>query len=250
MTNWLGQKTKGLVMGNRQPGGRVSSVTRTLEEALLDGTFPANSKLPSERELAERHAVSRNTVREAIQQLGARGLVQIRPRSGVFVSDELRTGAATSPWGQLIADSPARREDILEFRRVLEGATAYFAALRGTDEDLERIRGAMARLDQARREGNHAGESRIDVELHEAIARASRNSMFLHLHSSVTKMMREHIIRNVDGLRELNQSVSEILALQHRTICDAICARRPEEARTAMQTHIDYVRSRFDAEED
>ena len=56
--------------------------------------------------------------------------------------------------------------------------------------------------------------------------------------------------RPVDGLRELNQSVSENLALQHRTICDAICARRPEEARTAMQTHIDYVRSRFDAEDD
>jgi GntR family transcriptional repressor for pyruvate dehydrogenase complex len=238
-----------VVTGNRQAGGRVAAVIRRLEEALLDGSFPANAKLPSERELAQRYAVSRNTVREAIQQLGARGLVHIRPRSGVFVSDQLRTGAP-SPWAQLIADSPARRDDILEFRRVLEGATAYFAALRGTDEDLERIRAATARLEQARRDGNHAGESRVDVELHEAIAQASRNSMFLHLHSSITKMMREHIIRNVDGLRELNQSVSENLALQHRTICDAICARRPEEARTAMQTHIDYVRSRFDAEDD
>jgi GntR family transcriptional regulator, transcriptional repressor for pyruvate dehydrogenase complex len=238
-----------VVTWSRQAGGRVNAVMRKLEEALLDGSFPANSKLPSERELAERFAVSRNTVREAIQQMGARGLVHIRPPSGVFVSDQLRTGAP-SPWGQLIADSPARRDDILEFRRVLEGATAYFAALRGTDEDLERIRGAMARLDQARREGNHSGESRIDVELHEAIAQASRNSMFLHLHSSITKMMREHIIRNVDGLRELNQAESEILSLQHRTVCDAICARRPEEARTAMQTHIDYVRSRFDADDD
>ncbi|NIA54601.1 FadR family transcriptional regulator [Massilia sp. TW-1] len=239
-----------MTTSNRQAGGRVSSVTRRLEDALLDGTFPANSRLPSERELAERYAVSRNTVREAIQQLGARGLVHIRPRSGVFVSDQLRTGATASPWGQLITDSPARREDILEFRRVLEGATAYLAALRGTDDDLERIRSAMARLDQARRAGDHAGESRIDVELHEAIAKASGNSMFLHLHSSITKMMREHIIRNVDGMRELNKSVSEALSLQHRTICDAICARRPEEARTAMQTHIDYVRSRFDADGD
>jgi GntR family transcriptional regulator, transcriptional repressor for pyruvate dehydrogenase complex len=238
-----------VVTWSRQSGGRVASVTRRLEEALLDGSFPANAKLPSERELADRYGVSRNTVREAIQQLGARGLVHIRARSGVFVSDQLRTGAP-SPWGQLIADSPARREDILEFRRVLEGATAYFAALRGTDEDIGRIRGALARLDQARREGDLSGESRIDVELHEAIAQASRNSMFLHLHSSVTMMMREHIIRNVDGMRELNQSVSQILLLQHRTICDAICARRPEEARTAMQTHIDYVRSQFDEEEE
>jgi GntR family transcriptional repressor for pyruvate dehydrogenase complex len=237
-----------VVTWNRQPGGRVSAVTRKLEEALLDGTFPANSQLPSERELAERYAVSRNTVREAIQQMGARGLVHIKPRSGVFVSDQLRTGAP-SAWGQLIADSPARREDILEFRRVLEGATAYFAALRGTDEDVARIRDAMARLVNARQEGKLSDESRIDVELHEAIALASRNSMFLHLHSSITKMMREHIIRNVDGLRELDHSVSELLMLQHRTVCDAICARRPEEARTAMQTHIDYVRSRFDADE-
>jgi len=233
---------------NRQPAGRVNSVTRRLEEGLLDGSYPANSKLPSERELAERYAVSRNTVREAIQQLGARGLVHIRPRSGVFVSDQLRTGAP-SPWGQLIAGSPARRDDILEFRRVLEGATAYFAALRCTDEDIARIRGAMARLDQARKDNDLAGESRMDVDLHEAIAQASRNSMFLHLHGSIMKLLREHIMLNVDGLRELDKSVSELLLLQHRTICDAICARRPEEARTAMQTHIDYVRSRFDAEE-
>lgn len=237
-----------MVTSGRQSGGRVQAIIRRLEEALLDGRFPANSQLPSERELAVRYAVSRNTVREAIQQLGARGLLQIRPRSGVFVSDRLRTGAS-SPWGQLIADSPARREDILEFRRVLEGATAYFAALRGTDEDLERIREALARLDQARRDGNQSGESRIDFELHEAIAQASRNVMFLHLHSSITKMMREHIIRTADGLREQNRAVSDVLALQHRTICDAIQARRPEEARTAMQAHIDYVRSRFDAEE-
>lgn len=237
-----------MVTWSRQSGGRVKTVIRALEEALLDGSFPANSKLPSERELAERYAVSRNTVREAIQQLGARGLVRIRARSGVFVSDQLRTGAP-SPWGQLISDSPARREDILEFRRVLEGATAYFAALRRSEDDVARIRGAMARLDQARRDNDLAGESRIDVELHEAIAQASRNSMFLHLHSSIMKMLREHIMLNVDGLRELDESVSELLLLQHRTICDAICAGRPEEARTAMQAHIDYVRSRFDAEE-
>ena len=78
-------------MGNKQPGGRVGSVIRQLEEALLDGRFPAHSRLPSERELAQRYDVSRNTVREAIQQLGARGLVVCKPRSGVFVSDRLRT---------------------------------------------------------------------------------------------------------------------------------------------------------------
>jgi GntR family transcriptional repressor for pyruvate dehydrogenase complex len=229
----------------------VAELIRKLEDSLLDGSVPANAQLASERELAERHGVSRNTVREAIQQLEARGLIHIRPRSGIFVSDRLRTGMS-SPWAQLMSSSPARREDMLEFRRVLEGATAYFAALRRTDEDRARILDAMERLEHARWVGDFASESRIDVELHEAIAVASGNSMFLHLHSSITKMLREHIILNVDGLRELDRSLSDLLLLQHRTICEAICEGRPEEARTAMQAHIDYLRSKLstDPEQD
>jgi GntR family transcriptional repressor for pyruvate dehydrogenase complex len=236
-------------MGNRKPGGRVGAVIRQLEEAMLDGRFPAQSRLPSERDLAQRYGVSRNTVREAIQQLGARGLVDCRPRSGVFVSDRLRTDTQ-GPWAQLIGDSPARREDMLEFRRVLEGATAWFAALRRTDDDIARLRAALARLEHARGAADMADESRLDVELHEAIALASGNSMFLHLHGSIMKMLRAHITGNVDGLRELDESVSASLLEQHRTICDAICAGRAEEAQTAMQAHIDYVRSRFDAQQD
>jgi GntR family transcriptional repressor for pyruvate dehydrogenase complex len=244
----VGPEIKETHMANKQPAGRVGEVIRQLEEAMLDGRFPAQSRLPSERELAQRYGVSRNTVREAIQQLGARGLVACRPRSGVYVSDRLRTDLP-SPWAQLIGDSPARREDMLEFRRVLEGATAWFAALRRTDGDIARIRAALTRLEQARAEGNMADESRLDVELHEAIALASGNSMFLHLHGSIMKMLRAHITGNIDGLRELDESVSASLLQQHRTICDAICAGRAEDAQTAMQAHIDYVRNRFEVQQ-
>ncbi|MCY1268804.1 hypothetical protein D9M68_597050 [compost metagenome] len=59
-------------------------------------------------------------------------------------------------------------------------------------------------------------------------------------------MLREHITINGTGLREQDDSASELLLLQHRTLCEAICACRPEEARTAMQTHIDFVRSRVE----
>ncbi|MGE5649339.1 MAG: FadR/GntR family transcriptional regulator [Bacillota bacterium] len=229
-------------MNDNHQRGRVEGVMRQLEMALLNGTYPANTRLPAERDLAQRYGVSRNTVREAIQRLAARGLVRSRPGAGVFVSDQLRTGVS-SPWGQLVAKHPAVREDILEFRRVLEGATAYFAALRGNEADIERIRALMAQLDRARKEDDKAGESETDAQLHDAIALASHNSMFLHLHGSIMSMLREHITLNVVGLRELEEGMSEQLLMQHRTICDAICAHRPEEARTAMQAHIDYVRA-------
>jgi GntR family transcriptional regulator, transcriptional repressor for pyruvate dehydrogenase complex len=228
-----------------QTGGRVEAVMRRLEKSLLDGTLPANTRLPAERVLAEKYEVSRNTIREAIQRLAARGLVRTRPGAGVFVTDQLRTGGVASPWGQLVADHPAVRNDILEFRRVLEGATAYFAALRGDDEDRQRIRGLMNELESARRAGDKATEASADAKLHETIALASHNTMFLHLHTSIISMLREHITINVSGLRALDETVSEQLLLQHRNVCDAICNCQPEEARTAMQTHIDFVRSRF-----
>jgi len=232
-------------MGGMQTGGRVEAVMRRLETALLDGSLPANSRLPAERVLAEQYDVSRNTIREAIQRLAARGLIRSRPGAGAFVTDQLRTGIA-SPWGQLVADHPALRDDILEFRRVLEGATAYFAALRGDAEDRKRIGDLMSELECARNADDKTTETRADAKLHEAIALASHNTMFLHLHTSIISMLREHIAINVSGLRALDVTVSEQLLLQHRNVCEAICKCRPEEARTAMQTHIDFVRSRFE----
>ncbi|MBP0623595.1 FadR/GntR family transcriptional regulator [Cupriavidus consociatus] len=218
---------------------------REMETALLDGRWPPGTRLPAERVLAGQYAVARNTVREAIQRLAARGLLQSRRGAGVYATDQLRAGIA-SPWGQLVADHPALRDDILEFRRVLEGATAYFAALRADAADVKRIRTLMDELERARAADDKEAEADADARLHDAIALASHNTMFLHLHTSVIGMLREHITINGTGLREQDDSASELLLLQHRTLCEAICARRPEEARTAMQTHIDFVRSRVE----
>ncbi|KML62873.1 GntR family transcriptional regulator [Burkholderia cepacia] len=228
--------------------GRTEVVMRKIETALLDGTWPAGARLPAERVLAQQYGVARNTVREATQRLVARGLLQSRRGAGVYVTDQLRAGIA-SPWGQLVADHPALRDDILEFRRVLEGATAYFAALRADANDRRRIRALLRELETAHANDDRAVEAATDAKLHEAIALASRNTMFLHLHTSVIGMLREHISINVVGMSVQNEQADQLL-LQHRAVCDAICAHRPEEARTAMQTHIDYVRSHFERSDD
>ncbi|MFA9218192.1 MAG: FadR/GntR family transcriptional regulator [Sphingomonadaceae bacterium] len=222
--------------------GRVEIVLRQLETALLDGSLPANARLPAERVLAERYQVSRNTVREAIQRLAARGLLRSRQGAGVFVTDQLRTGLA-SPWGQLVADHPAVRQDLLEFRHVLEGAMAYFAALRATEEDCERIRAQLAALEAARLANDQPREAAADTKLHEAIALASHNSMFLHQHTSVICMLREHITLSGNSLRALETTIADQLLQQHRAISHAICAHQPEQAREAMQAHIDFVSS-------
>lgn len=224
--------------------GRVDKVLRQIETALLDGSWPAHARLPAERVLAQHYGVARNTVREAIQRLVARGLLRSRQGAGVYVTEQLRTGTGTpSPWGQLIAEHPGVRDDVLEFRRVLEGATAYFAAQRCTETDRERIRAQLAALEQARLADDQPGEAAADARLHEAIALASHNTMFLHLHASVIGMLRDHITANGSSLRAQAPDVGRHLLQQHRAICDAICGARPDQAQAAMQAHIDYVAS-------
>jgi GntR family transcriptional repressor for pyruvate dehydrogenase complex len=142
-----------------------------------------------------------------------------------------------------VADHPALRDDILEFRRVLEGATAYFAALRANAGDRKLIAASLRELERYRRADDKAGEAVADAKLHDAIALASHNTMFLHLHTSILGMLREHIAINGSGLREHDKSASDRLLMQHRAVCEAICGRRPEEARTAMQAHIDFARA-------
>jgi len=61
-------------------------VAEQIAEEIESGNRPANSKLPSERELAEKFQISRMTARAAISVLVQRGLIARRSRSGAYVA--------------------------------------------------------------------------------------------------------------------------------------------------------------------
>ena len=67
-----------------------------LEELILSGELQIGERLPAERKLADSLAVSRPVVHQAIVDLAAKGLVEIVPRKGVFVSDYRTTGSCAS----------------------------------------------------------------------------------------------------------------------------------------------------------
>jgi GntR family transcriptional regulator/MocR family aminotransferase len=85
-------------------------VYQQLRELILSGVLPAGTRLPSGRELAQRHNVARVTISAAVEQLAVEGYVISRVGSGTFVagdlpemataSDKVRTFApALSDWG-------------------------------------------------------------------------------------------------------------------------------------------------------
>src|ERR1700761_2940771 len=62
-----------------------AQVETLLAGDIAKGTYAPGSRLPNETELVERYAVSRTTIRQTIQNLIRRGLVEIRRGKGTFV---------------------------------------------------------------------------------------------------------------------------------------------------------------------
>ena len=105
------------------------SVAKKILKLIESGVFPPGSRLPGERELAEKFAVSRVTIREAEIALQALGHIRIKTGSGVYV---LKT---KEPDNAGIPDISAF--ELTEARLLFESETAALAARDISDETID-----------------------------------------------------------------------------------------------------------------
>ena len=215
------------------------SVVKQVEQLILRGILRPGDRLPSERELSERMGVSRPSLREAVAELQARGLLATRAGAGIYVADVL--GSAFSPaLIQLFSDHDEAGFDYLAFRRDLEGIAAARAAEAGSATDLKIIDAILHKMEAAHRKRNPADEAEVDAEFHLAIIEASHNVILLHMMRSSFDLLRQGVFFNRQQMFR-NRTTRDILLDHHRAINDAIQARDPIAARHAVETHMDYV---------
>ena len=69
----------------QRPVPLYAQLESLLAAEIAAGRLPPGDQLPNEEELVKRYAVSRTTVRQTIQNLVRRGLIQIRRGKGTFV---------------------------------------------------------------------------------------------------------------------------------------------------------------------
>ena len=91
------------VGGDASLQGRIREM---LVSAILDGTLPPDTPVPSSREMAEHLGVARNTVVLAYQQLRDEGYLEARQRSGYYVNGDILAGRATTPQVSLPPGTP------------------------------------------------------------------------------------------------------------------------------------------------
>lgn len=226
-------------------------ITEQLESMILDGTLVAGEKLLPERLLAEKFKVSRPSLREAIQNLKAKGLINRKQGGGTFISQNL-SAKMTDPLLALVASRPETQFDLLEFRHALEGMAAYYAALRGQPEDYQALNDALDKLaslsgkDQALFDVDQEAEALVAFYL--TMAKASHNMVLLHVMRSMQGMLVENIKRNLEMLRDAandgandGANVEQQIREQRQAIVKAISSQDPEAARKASNELLDFI---------
>ncbi len=150
-----------------------SIILETFERRLRLGELRVGDKLPSERELAARHGISRPSVREGLRVLNALGLIRSStgsgPKSGAIIISE-PSDALSWALRMHIATRSLPVKDVVSTRLLLEGPAARAAAAAPDTPEraaaLERARAHLAEMDeQISNERFHFCDTRFHYEL-------------------------------------------------------------------------------------
>lgn len=216
------------------------AVSRQIEQLILRGILRPGERLPSERELADRLAVSRPSLREAIADLQSKGLLTTKASAGIFVADVLGS-AFSDVLIKLFADHDEAVFDYLSFRRDMEGLAASRAARLASDTDLQIIQTLFNKMELAHNKRLTKDEARLDAEFHLSIIEASHNVIMLHMMRSMYQLLQEGVFYNRRMMFKQRTTRDELLA-QHHTINAALQRRDPAGAQAAVEAHLNYVR--------
>ena len=222
-------------------------VARQLEALILDRTLLPGSKIPSERQLAQRLSVSRPVVREALKELRGRGIIETQRGRGSFVSEMLPAASDQSPLRHLFRDHSRAVYDLLEVRELLEGQSAFYAALRLTPADRYRISKAYEAMDHSTSgEIDVNIEAKLDHNFHQAISEATHNPFLAYTLRSLSQLLLDSVITSVNNLYHRPEQ-RMMLSAQHHSIFVAIMDHKPDEARAAAVLHIQEIRKSLQA---
>ncbi|EWY36638.1 hypothetical protein N825_09965 [Skermanella stibiiresistens SB22] len=141
------------------------------------------------------------------------------------------------PLSRLLQCHPETAFDYLEFRRMMAGPSAAFAAERATDADIERLRACLTAMEDAHDLDDPSIEAAADVDFHLAIYEASHNQVMIRIMRQFIRMMSEDVFYDRTSLYQ-RRGVRDGFLRQHQAIFHAIAAGNPEAARATADAHV------------
>lgn len=200
-----------------------------IRELIQRGDFPASTRLPAERELAQTLGVSRPSLREALIALEIDGSVEIRMGSGIYVNSSPQQPA---PPVRSLGESPS---EIMQARIAVEGTVAVMACVRMTPDMLTGLRELLGGMRATIDAGRVPLEQ--DREFHVLLASQAGNSVLTRLVGELFDG-RQGIILAKLSTRFENSDTWRIALSEHEAILSALDAADALRAQAAIRTHL------------
>jgi GntR family transcriptional regulator, transcriptional repressor for pyruvate dehydrogenase complex len=206
------------------------------KELIAKRVFKPGHRLPPERDLAEALAVSRPTLRQAMRALQIMGVIKARQGSGSYLSDSAGD-IMRVPLEFALTLKNVAKTDLFETRCTLEVKLASLAAERRTHEDLEAMRQALQRMQNAK--GDADEWCRTEPQFHTCIVHAARNGVMSTMIEMLSQMLMESRKETVRLLSEYDTSYQS-----HENIYIEIEKRDPDAASKRMIEHFEIIAAR------
>lgn len=202
---------------------RADALKDAIAQAILNGDYAPGQRL-DEVSMAQRFAVSRTPVREALKQLAALDLVELRPHRGAVVAGL----------------QPSRLFELFEAMGEIEAACARLAAERLSEAERAAVEAAWASCDAALQANDIERIHATNVAFHAAIYAGAHNQFL----AEAARMLRRKLAPLARF--QLQSDRTDQSAREHRDIMAALRARRSSEAERAMRHHLVNVGRTFD----
>ncbi|MDC0611733.1 FadR family transcriptional regulator [Vibrio sp.] len=202
-----------------------------LTRYVANNNIQQGQKLPAERELAIALQVSRNTVREALKEWEALGIVTKVKGSGTYLTSDVTMN--DSHLSLRFKNDSENMLHALELRRIIEVEANCMAAKRATDDQIVQIEKQLVVMEKAHI--LHGSAGREDWEFHLSIYEASGNPLVIHI-----------IAAFYDSLHAFFESPIEQALFSdsfplHRKLYEAIAARDIELTRAVSHSILDIT---------
>jgi DNA-binding FadR family transcriptional regulator len=209
------------------------SLVERLRQAVEDGALAPEGRLPAERDLARRLAVSRRSLRMALAALEKEGVIWRGVGQGTFVSERRpRAVQRVPPTMQLTNPT-----EVMEARLALEPRLAALAALRATPAEIAEMRACVGRGAAA---SGLADFERWDSRLHRLVARAVHNELLLALFDTVNAARDDKLWGRLKAASLTPERIAAY-SEEHGRIVAAVAERDTDRAADAMTTHLTTV---------
>jgi DNA-binding FadR family transcriptional regulator len=210
------------------PGATVKYVIETLSTRIVTQEYATEERLPSERQLAQELGVARNTVREALDQLEARGMIRRRAGSGSFVTYD--------PDGQGEALSPVASEtgplQLQVMRGIIEPEMVRLAIVNMSPKQIEALSVVLSKMEAVQTDA--AAFVRLEEEFHRLLAEGTGNPLLIACYNLVLDARRQSF-RTAMYRRHLTPTRIAIYQQGYNGLFNALAARDIEEASEFMK---------------